>query len=194
MIRWEELHTDFLNELKNKLQPFLTYHSWKHTEYVINMVEHIACKEHCSEYYIQLMKTAALFHDSGFLNKEVQNHEEESIKIAKETLPKYGYSAQEIKQITGMIAATKIPQQPKNKLEQIVADADLEYLGTENFTEIGTRLYKELKHFTPDLTLEAWDDIQIKFLQSHQYHTDYCIKHRSKAKEINLQLLLEKQY
>lgn len=194
MKNWDKLYTDVLLQLKTNLAPFLTYHCWEHTVYVVEMVEHIALKEHSSEYNIILMKTAALFHDSGYMNFEVPEHEAESIRIAKEILPKYDYTENEIVNIVGMINATKIPQKPKNKMERILADADLEYLGTEHFVEIGTRLYHELKHYTPDLTMEAWDDIQIKFLQSHHYHTDYCLNYRTKAKEINLQLLLEKKY
>lgn len=192
MKNWNKLYTDISQRLKDNLAPHLTYHCWEHTVYVIDRVEHIAHKEHCSEYNILLMKAAALFHDSGYMNHEVEDHEAESCRIAQELLPNYGFSSTEVAKITGMIMATKIPQQPKNKLEQIVADADLEYLGTENFIEIGTRLYHELKHYNPALTVQEWDDIQIKFLQSHHYHTDYCLQHRAKAKEINLQLLLEK--
>lgn len=190
MIRWKELYQDFLAELKSKLAAHLTYHCWEHTAHVVEKVAYIGAKEQCSDYEIVLMKTAALFHDAGYINSN-ENHEDESIKLAREILPKYGYSEEEISQISGMIAATKIPQQPKNKLESIVADADLEYLGSEHFIEIGTRLYQEFKHFTPELNMEIWNDIQINFLQTHQYHTDYCKKFKAKAKEINLQLLLE---
>lgn len=193
MKRWNDLFADILLILKEKLAPYLTYHSWEHTVYVVDMVEQIAKKEFSSEYNIVLMKTAALFHDYGFINQDVDDNKTESIRLVQETLPNYGYTENEIDQIIGMINATRIPQKPKNKFECIVADANLEYLGSENFIEIGNRLFKELKHFTPSLSLEEFDDIQIKFLQSHQYHTDYCLKFKSKAKEINLQLLLEKQ-
>ena len=67
-----------------------------------------------------------------------------------------------------MIRATKIPQQPTNLLGQILADADLDYLGRTDFQEIASLLYKELSHQN-NLLLEAeWDQIQIKFLRNCQ--------------------------
>ncbi len=72
-----------------------------------------------------------------------------------------------------MIAATKIPQRPKNILEKIVADADLFYLGTPDYKQYSEKLYKELKHFDPSINDEKWLKIQVNFLSSHSYHTKY---------------------
>jgi uncharacterized protein len=192
MNNWDELYADILKCLKEKLSPQLVYHHWKHTEHVVEMAEYIARQEHCTDHEILLIKTAALFHDAGFVNPIVDSHEEEGIRFAKKKLPDLGYTKNEIELITGMILATKIPQQPKTKLEGILADADLEYLGTENFVYIGNKLFQELKHENPTLSVEQWNDIQIKFLQSHVYHTHYCLQHRAETKEKNLQMLLQK--
>lgn len=191
MKKWDELYANVMECLKEKLSPLLVYHHWKHTEYVVKMAEYIAQKEHCTDAEILLVKTAALFHDAGFVNSITDSHEEESIRFAQNKLPKFGYNQKEIELITGMIHATKIPQKPKNKLECILADADLEYLGTDNFIYIGSKLYQELKHENPNLSLEEWNEIQITFLQSHVYHTNYCLHNRAEKKEKNLQSLLE---
>lgn len=191
MKNWNVLYDQVMTCLKEKLVPQLTYHHWKHTEYVVQMAEYIACQEHCSEEEILLVKTAALFHDAGFVNPITDSHEEEGIRFAQKMLPEYGYSKNEIALIIGMIYATKIPQKPTNKLECILADADLEYLGTANFKHIGNNLFQELKHENPHLTIEEWNAIQIKFLQEHVYHTSYCLKNRAEKKEKNLGLLLQ---
>ena len=193
MKNWDALYTDVMGCLKEKLSPKLTYHHWKHTEHVVEMAEFIGQKEHCTEEEIILIKTAALFHDAGFVNPITDNHEDESIRFAQKRLPEYGYTKNEIEQIVGMINATKIPQNPQNKLERILADADLEYLGTENFIYIGNKLYQELKHENPNMNIEEWNEIQIKFLQSHVYHTHYCLHHRVEKKEQNLQMLLQRK-
>ena len=70
--------------------------------------------------------------------------------------------------------ATKIPQSPQNKLEEIIADADLEYLGTDNAESQAASLYRETRSLHPGLTEEAWNEIQISFLQKHHYFTSYC--------------------
>jgi uncharacterized protein len=193
MKKWNDLYTDVMGCLKEKLGPQLVYHHWKHTEHVVEMAEFIARKEHCSEDEILLVKTAALFHDAGFVNTFTDNHENESIRFARKMLPEYGYAKYETEQIVGMINATKIPQNPRNKLECILADADLEYLGTDNFIYIGNKLFQELKHENPKLSQEEWDDIQIGFLESHVYHTHYCLHNRAEKKQQNLQVLLHKR-
>lgn len=191
MKNWDLLYGNTIDFLKEKLAPFLTYHDWNHTLHVLKMAEYIAIQEHIQEDSMLLLKTAALFHDSGFINSTAEGHEEESIRIAEKKLPEFGYTKKEIDIISGMIRATSIPQKPKTKLECILADADLEYLGTDDFKRIGDKLYLELKYVNPNLTLEEWDEIQIKFLQSHFYHTSYCIQNRTAIKEKNLNALIQ---
>lgn len=193
MKNWDLLCYTVINSLKENLAPFLTYHDWKHTEHVIRMAEYIAHKENTSEEDITLIKTAALFHDAGFINTIADGHEDASILLAQDKLPQFGYTKNEIKIIAGMIQATSIPQEPKTKLESILADADLEYLGTDSFERIGTNLYFEIKHTNPNLSITEWNEIQIKFLQSHQYHTPYCIQFRNPMKQRNLELLIEQK-
>ncbi|MBP6557518.1 MAG: hypothetical protein KA213_04075, partial [Flavobacterium sp.] len=120
MKNWDALYTNVMGCLKEKLSPKLTYHHWKHTEHVVEMAEFIGHKEYCSEEEIILIKTAALFHDAGFVNPITDCHEDESIRYAQKRLPEYGYSKNDIEQIVGMIHATKIPQNPQNKLERIL--------------------------------------------------------------------------
>jgi uncharacterized protein len=193
MKNWDLLCLTVINSLIEKLAPFLTYHDWKHTEHVIKMANYIARQENIPEQDILLIKTAALFHDAGFITSASQGHEEESIRLAKTKLPEFGYTTQEIEIIAGMIQATSIPQKPKTKLECILADADLEYLGTDAFKYIGNKLYLEMKHTNPDLSPEEWNEIQIHFLQTHFYHTAYCIQNRAPEKQKNLELLIHQR-
>nr|WP_315150761.1 HD domain-containing protein [uncultured Flavobacterium sp.] len=193
MKNWELLYLDVSELLKVNLPPFLTYHNWEHTEHVVLMSQYIARKENVSESDILLIKTAALFHDSGFIYTTSDGHERESIRFAKEKLPYYGYSNKEIECIAGMISATEIPQKPNTKNEGILADADLEYLGTDCFENIANNLYLELKHSDPNLTLDEWNTIQINFLQLHRYHTPFCIAERTPIKEKNIEKLMEQK-
>ena len=193
MKNWNLLYTNVMDCLKTQLSPFLIYHHWKHTQHVLEAAEYIAQQENTTEEDIVLVKTAALFHDAGFINGINEGHEEESIRFAEKKLPDFGYTKKEIEIIAGMIRATIIPQQPKTKLECILADADVEYLGTNHFERIGNKLYLELKHYNPNLSLEEWNDMQINFLQSHFYHTDYCIQNRTAVKEKNLKELIERK-
>lgn len=191
MKNWNLLHADAINCLKEKLPPFLIYHQWEHTKQVMQVAELIALQENITNNEMILLKTAALLHDSGFITNLNEGHEEASVLIAEKKLPNYGYNKQEIDLIAGMIRATTLPQNPKTKLECILADADLDYLGTENYEHIRNKLYLELKHYNPELKLAEWNEIQINFLRSHSYHTPYCIKNRAPIKEKNLTKLIQ---
>ena len=92
--------------------------------------------------------------------------------------------------VKGMIMATRVPQKPQTKLEEILADADLEYLGTQNFKPVSDLLFKEKKHLNSNLSLKEWNAIQRDFLESHVYHTDYCRKHKEPKKVENMKTYL----
>lgn len=187
-IEFQNIYIEALDLLAENLPEYLTYHSLEHTLYVFDRVMHIAKKEGVSDNDMVLLKIAALYHDMGFINSHFE-HEQEGCKIAKDKLKKYSLTNEEIQSICGMIIATKIPQNPQNKLEAILADADLEYLGTSNFKLGSDRLFTELKHFDPNLTYKKWIDIQKKFLTNHQYHTDFCKRYKSHRKIRNMETL-----
>ena len=56
---------------------------------------------------------------------DIHNHEDEGIKIATVFLAEHKVKDEIIAGIKGCITATKMPQSPKNLMEEIVADADL---------------------------------------------------------------------
>ncbi len=162
-----------IDMLKEKLPANYYYHNYEHTLYVLKNAIEIGTHEKCTEYEIELLTVAALWHDTGYIHT-YKGHEEESCFLAKKYLPSYGYSDSEIERINGMIMATKILQTPTNKLEEILADADLEYLGTAAAADIAHLLFKELQSLNPTLTAEAYNTLQINFLNTHHYFTNYC--------------------
>ncbi len=187
-IEFQNIYMEALDLLAENLPEYLTYHSLEHTLYVFDRVMHIGKKEGVSESDMVLLKIAALYHDMGFINTNIE-HEQEGCKIAKTKLKKYSLTKEEIQAICGMIMATKIPQNPQNKLEAILADADLEYLGTSGFQIGSDRLFNELKHYDPNLTKSKWIAIQKEFLTNHQYHTDFCKRYKSYRKIRNMETL-----
>lgn len=181
---FEEIQHTVYQDILEKLPEHLTYHNLDHTAYVIEKAIFLATELKVSAEDLHLLKLAALFHDTGFIDNP-KDHEEKGCKIAKGYLDN-DYSLAELKKINGMIMATKIPQSPSTLLENILADADLEYLGTDLFEKIGKTLFEELKHFNPDFTAQAWDELQLVFMQKHHFHTEYCQKHREPKKQENL--------
>lgn len=185
---FEKIYQKVMSRLENSLPSWLYYHSPGHTQYVLEKAIFLAKKEDVSGHDLLLIKIAAIYHDVGFLIGP-KDHEKNGCRIAADDLQNYDLTEQDIKKICGMIMATRIPQKPRTKLEKILADADLEYLGTEKFEEFGKDLFKERLHLDPRLSLEDWNKVQIDFLTQHRYHTDYCKAKREPIKEKNLKYL-----
>ena len=183
---------DFIiGELRKKLSENLFYHGLHHTLDVTRAAMELAEQERITDARsLILLKTAALYHDSGFLNT-YQNHEEEGCRIAKAALPGFGYSGQEIEIICGIIMTTKIPQSAQTNLEKIICDADLDYLGRDDFEPIAETLFRELKERNLISDLKAWNEVQINFFKSHEYWTNSAKKNRNDLKQKHLNYLIK---
>lgn len=175
----------------DELNPNLTYHSKAHTIDVIKQSHRIAIAENITDKkQLLLLKFAALFHDSGFL-KVYANHEIKGCEIFEDTTAGLGISDHDKEIIKGLIMATKIPQMPKTHLQRIICDADLDYLGRDDFYTIGENLRKEFLHYNIVANNEDWEKLQLNFLTHHQYHTQASrelrepIKHKYVSKLVS---------
>lgn len=186
---FEEIKSHVLQVLEQELPSYLTYHSVEHTRYVLERTIYIASKDEIKKSDLLLLKIAALYHDIGFVESEIE-HEKRGCIIAFKELKAFGFKNEDIDKICGMIMATKIPQQPKTHLEEILADADLEYLGTKYFPSVSELLYQERKHFNPSLKRKKWNEIQIDFMKNHHFFTKFCKQYKSYRKIKNLEKLL----
>ncbi len=178
-------------DLLNKQMPKLQYHNIDHIYDVLNASLIIAKHEQLSEDEVNLLKLAALYHDAGFIHSP-KNHEQKGAEMAGEMLPVFGLNENLIEIIQGMILATRIPQSPSNHLEKILCDADLDYLGRDDFYEIGGRLLEELKAQGVVETEREWNLVQKTFLESHRYHTKFSKENREGKKHQHIQEIIAK--
>lgn len=190
MRNFKEVEQHIIGVLKKELPHDLYYHGLHHTMDVLRSAEMIGKEEKLTADEMLVLKIAVLYHDAGF-TKVYRNHEEVGCEMAKRDLPKFGFNEKEIEGICGMIMATKIPQTPHNKLEQVIADADLEYLGTDDFEKIGRTLFEEIKIYLNVESERQWNIIQMNFLKSHHYFTEFCKKNREAAKNHNLARIMK---
>jgi uncharacterized protein len=175
-----------LDRLKDELSPNLSYHGFHHTIDVYESAIEIAKSEGVTdEMELIMIKTAALYHDSGFVNT-YKGHEAAGCDIARAILPNFNYSEDQIDIICNMIMATKIPQDPKNKFEEIIADADLDYLGRSDFDQIASTLFKELNVYANLSDENEWNKLQLSFLEKHTFFTDFAKQNRDDKKQENL--------
>lgn len=169
-----------LEELSSKLPGHLTYHCLEHTVDVANVCEHYIEHYMLADQIAELLRIAAVSHDYGYIFGP-KEHEERSILEVRPMLTP-NYNEKQIHLIEGMIRATKVPQDPKNLYEEIMADSDLDYLGRTDYDKLSAGLYKEFKHFGVVNNQSDWLDIQIRFLEMHEFHTDWAIRHRKENK------------
>lgn len=175
-----------MKKLETELSVKLHYHSIDHTKDVLQAVERLALSENVTDEGLFLLKTAASYHDAGFVEQYDKN-EPIGVRMASEILPKYGYTPEHIEIIKELIFVTSVPHKPKNLLEEIICDADLDYLGRDDFHEIANRLRKELREHGRLDSDRKWDEIQVKFFTQHQFFTKTSKRTRDPKKAQNLQ-------
>jgi len=187
LIQFTDIQEIILDKLERELPDYLFYHNVKHTVDVVTEVELIGWAEGCTDEEILLLKTAGLFHDAGH-TVAYDDHEFHGTVIAREMLPKYNYSPEQIERICLIILSTKLPPKPTNLLEEIICDSDLDYLGRSDFIPVSNTLFEELKAQNKMGSLNDWNKMQVKFISVHQYFT----KTARSLREVNKQLQIER--
>jgi len=187
LIQFTDIQEIILDKLEMELPEHLYYHNVKHTVDVVTEVELIGWAEGCSDEEILILKTAGLFHDAGH-TVSYDDHEHQGTLMAREMLPKYGYTDEQIDRICRIILSTKLPPRPTNLLEEIICDSDLDYLGRSDFIPVSNTLFEEMKAQNKISKLNDWNKLQVKFISGHQYFTSTA---RS-LREVNKQLQIER--
>lgn len=178
-----------LTRLERELPASLVYHSIIHTrDEVAPAAERLALHAGVDEAARLLLRTAAYFHDLGFVVQRYE-HEMASAQIATTVLPRFGYGSLQVAQIAAMIRATRLPQTPTNLLEELLADADLDLLGRDDFFARNDDLRRELAIDSPTVSDEEWFGGQMLFLSTHRYWTAAARALRDRGKARNLTIL-----
>jgi len=189
-INYNDVAEYVLRRLDKELPPNLYYHGSWHTRDVLEAVEMLAKLEGVDGEELILLKSGALFHDIGFL-EQYKDNESIGVRIAKETLPNFGYNREQIEVITGIILATRLPQSPTTKLEELICDADLDNLGREDFYIKTEQLRRELAEYGTLKSPRKWYESLILFLEQHKYFTKSARKLRQEGKEKHLKEIKE---
>jgi len=186
--KYDQIREAALHKLSS-LDKGLTYHCFDHTMDVLEQCGRIAAAEGITnKETLFLLKVAALYHDTGFL-RTYRNHEEVSFEIFLEDAAKFGFTDYEISEVKRLIMVTQIPQRPTDILESIICDADLDYLGRDDFFTIGDTLRREFIKYGVVPDDQAWEGLQMKFLTNHSYHTASSRALREPAKQAHIRRL-----
>jgi len=180
---------EYIFPLLENIDSFFCYHNIQHTcNDVLPGVEKLAKLENINGDDLFLLLTAALLHDVGYLETNFE-HEAAGVELAVRKLPDFGFSKNQIEVVSGIIMATKMPQNPKNILEKIMCDADLGSLGRNDCFILGLKVREELNNFGKNISLKAWFEIQLKLLETHSYFTKSAHKLLDNGKLENIKEL-----
>ncbi|WP_200978734.1 Pycsar system effector family protein [Echinicola sp. 20G] len=170
------------------------YHNLEHTEDVVKAAAKIAESYSLTEEDHDALLVSAWFHDSGCWGRtELKDHENRSAKLAEDFLTQEGASINFISKVKSAIKSTKMPQNPNGLIEEILCDADLFHLGSEDYYDRSLKLWEEfiqMKVF--DIDILSWLKSNLIFLGKHKYHTEYCKQNLMAGKQKNMADLVQK--
>lgn len=154
------------------ISPNYVYHDLAHTLYVVESVLDFSKRLNLPESDREIVLIASWFHDTGYDKGQV-GHEERSCEYAKAFLLARNYPVAKLNKVLGCIRATKLPQNPRTLLEEIICDSDLAHLGNNTYWDRCGRVRQELL-LTKDVVMseQEWVDFELDFVANHEYHTD----------------------
>lgn len=181
-VDFEHMRSDILNKLKSMLPDEVIYHDLGHTLNVEKAAIRLGRLEGLNEEEMLILRTAALFHDTGFIYTYDHN-ELHAVRLMEQMLPKYGFNEHQIREIREMILATAPDIEPVGLLQEILCDADHDYLGRADYYVVASKLKEEMIAFGKELSEEDWMHMQIRFLgEIHRFYTVTALNIRQKGK------------
>lgn len=190
-IDFNRMRTDIIHFLKCYLTKELCYHTINRTLKIEKIIERYSGLLALDEHAILLLKTATLYHDIGYVVQYEQN-EPFAIMLAKNKLPSYGYTQEDIQKIQSLIWITSLKATPDSIMEQLMRDVNFDYLGRSDYFAIANNLRKELRNHGKEMSNLEWIEFQINFLKhSHYYYTDLVRDLREKGKQKRIKELEE---
>jgi predicted metal-dependent HD superfamily phosphohydrolase len=175
--------------LETKLPGDITYHNVNHTETVVDAALEIGKASGLTKDELEIVELACWFHDVGY-SQDAEDHELIGANIAYSFLIAKDFPEKRAEQVRSCILATKMPQRPHNKLEEIVCDADLLHLAKDGFMDKTKLLRQELEGtYGHKISTHKWLKKTCEFMENHHYFTDYARRNYDNAKKRNLQMV-----
>ncbi|MBL8436572.1 MAG: hypothetical protein JNM61_00080 [Zoogloeaceae bacterium] len=178
-----------LARLHRELPTTLSYHTPWHTEGdVLPAARRLAALAGVTGMPLHLLEVGAAFHDLGYIHT-FHGHEILSVNEMAAILPSFGFDDAAIGVVAGIIMATRMPQTPTSALEALMADADLDVLGRDDFLLTSTALWREQAALGHAVPWQDWLRSQSRFLQNHHFFTPQAQALRQAGQDANHALL-----
>jgi len=170
LLRLGDLEERVFEEILTNLPETLDFHRVEFAKKVYNHSFLLCRSEEIEQEDRLLVRTAALMLYTG-LTQDYQNFENRSSVISREVLPAFSYSESQIDQICNLILATKSPFNPNNRLEKILIDSRMEYLGRPDYSDQIKLLYQELRKVGLKINGQQFKKQQLELLYDFQFYT-----------------------
>jgi len=192
-VDFDHMRTYITNYLKSNLPEEVIYHDLFHTLNVEKAAIRFGKLEGLNEEEMMLLRTATLYHDSGFIFN-FSNNELHSVRLMEQQLPLFGYDKDQIDQIRSMILVTSNNVEPVTLLEQLMCDSDHDYIGRADYYVVSEKLRAEIEANEQPMTELEWIDFQLDYLENeHKYYSVSAINIRDKGKKNRIIELKQKR-
>lgn len=182
-VDFDHMRQDVIQRLKENLPNQIVYHDLSHTLNVEKAAIRLAQLEGVSEDDLAVLRTAVLYHDIGFIYSH-ENNVPHAVNLLTKILPTFGYHTDQIQLIRGLILASSGHKKPQMLLEQIICDAENDYLGRADYYAVADKLRIELANYGTVLSEYDWVSKQINYLENtHRYYTVPAISIRERGKQ-----------
>lgn len=190
----EQVKQDVITFFREHEKDALPYHNLEHTQTVVSWASQMGRHYQLNERDFFVVVAAAWFHDVGYYVTPGEGHELRGCERAAFFLGTKTVPEELVKDIHGCILATRMPQRPLNLLEEIVCDADLFHLGTDEFSEVNKKVREETEQLTgKKVEKGVWRESTIALLEKHEYKTEYARDLLNEGKRKNIERLKEKE-
>lgn len=170
------------------------FHNEIHTNSVVSAVKEMTLYYGLGDEDRFVLIISAYFHDLGYAKGGSEGHEKRSADMAVDFLKSESVDQEIIDKVERCILATRMPQNPKDILEQIICDADLYHLGTPIFNERNKLMQQEAERVNGlKINKSIWLSSTIDLFEQHHYHTAYAREKLEKGKKSNLDSLLARR-
>lgn len=169
-IKAEKLVTEIL---QNQLSEKLTYHNYDHTKMVVDAASMIGKAENLDEESFQILLIAAWFQDTGFRDA-YEGHEQKSKTIAESFLKAEKVSPDKVEKVAKTILSTQADEAPKNKIEEILSDANLIHITKDDYEEYVDKLRTELSNFEEKKYTDIeWYQMNLEYITRANFYTKH---------------------
>jgi class 3 adenylate cyclase len=170
LLRLGDLEEKVFEEILKELPENLHFHKLEYARKIYGQSFLLSRAEEIEQEERLLIRTAALMLFTG-LTQSFNNFENRSAVIARDILPHYKYTDTQIDQICNLILSTKMPFNPNNKLEKIMIDARMEFIGRPDFTAQLKLLYQEMTEAGVKINGQQFKHQQLELLHGFDFFT-----------------------